>query len=407
MFAGRSASPNLTTSRKIAIILSSGLAYALRPLSLRCNRERNNLKRVAIIGAAGYVGLELAKLLHNVDFEVIGVTRENGKFLLRDSGFNIVAPQDIRSVGTVDVVVNLAYPSSGPPQHYPTKNREILDQINTIMAPASRLIHVSTQAVFGYGLDRPVIAGPVKMVPDYAYIEAKIELENLLLRQFPSQSLQIVRLGNVWGPGSGAWTVPLSNKILFSEPVGVEGFDGFCNATDVANAASYLSFLISMDELRGHHFYHLAEMSSYRWSAWVERIEKALGQKSVRLPDLPVDPSNLKSEIREALSPVMPGPLYRNLVWGRVTGSRLRGLLRGVGDQRFDKVKQLSSKQLTYGYTPMPAEKTFLHIMGCQKQFETSVLGQWHPPVGFEQSWSMVEAWMSTAGYSISRRDKC
>lgn len=389
------------------MILSLGLAYALRPLRLRCNRERNNLKRVAIIGAAGYVGLELARLLHNVDFEVIGVTRENGKFLLRNSGFNIVAPQDIRSVGTVDVVVNLAYPSSGPPQHFPTKNREILDQIKTVMAPASRLIHVSTQAVFGYGLDRPVITGPVKMVPDYAYIEAKTELENLLLRQFPSHSLQIVRLGNVWGPGSGAWTVPLVNKVLFSEPVGVEGVDGYCNATDVANAASYLSLLINIDKLRGHHFYHLAEMSTYRWSAWIERIEKALGQKSVRLPNLSVDPPNLKSEIREALSPVMPGPLYRNLVWGRVSGSRLRRLLRGVGDQRFDSVRKLSSKQLASGYTPTPAEKTFLHIMGCQTQFETSVLEMWHPPLDFEQSWSRVEAWMSTEGYSISRRDKC
>lgn len=403
MFAGRSASPNLTTSRKIAIILSSGLAYALRPLNFRCNRERNNLKRVAIIGAAGYVGLELARLLHNVNFEVIGVTRENGKFLLRDSGLNIVAPQDIRSVGTVDVVVNLAYPSSGPPQHYPTKNREILDQINTIMAPASRLIHVSTQAVFGYGLDRPMITGPVKMVPDYAYIEAKVELENLLIRQFPSHSIQIVRLGNVWGPGSGAWTVPLVNKVLFGEPVGVEGVDGYCNATDVANTASYLSFLIYADELRGHHFYHLAEMSAYHWSSWIERIETALGQESVRLPNLPIDPPNLKSEIREALSPVMPGPLYRNLVWGRVSGSRLRGLLRGLGDQRFEKIKKHSAKTLTPGYTLAPAEKTFLHIMGCQKQFETSVLGQWHPPVDFEQSWSRVESWMSTAGYSISR----
>jgi hypothetical protein len=147
----------------------------------------------------------------------------------------------------------------------------------------------------------------------------------------------------------------------------------------------------------------LAEMSTYRWSALVERIERALGQKSVRLPNLPADPTNLKSEIREALSPVMPGPLYRNLVWGRVSGSRLRGLLRRVGDQRFDKVRQLSSKRLASGYTLAPAEKTFLHIMGCQKQFETSVLGQWHPPVGFEQSWSRVESWMSTAGYLISR----
>jgi nucleoside-diphosphate-sugar epimerase len=365
------------------------------------------MKRVAVIGAAGYLGLELAAQLRGVAYEVNAVTRENGRFLLRDSGFKIVAPEKIASLGKVDVIVNLAYPNSGPLQYYPAKNREILGQIQAIADRDTRIIHVSTQAVFGYGFERPIVVRPVEMVRDYAYAEAKIELENLLISQIPSNSTQIVRLGNIWGPGSPTWTVALVNKILFGEPVGVEGVDGYCNATDVANTASYLSFLINMDELRGLHFYHLAEMSGYRWSAWTDRIEAALGQKSVRLSNLQRDPQGLKEEVREALSPLRPGALYRNLAGSRISGSNLRTLIRGMGEQRFDKVKKRFVKTLPSGYSPTAAERGFLNVVSAQTQFETHVLDQWSPPVDFEESWSRIEAWMSTAGYTIRGRQNC
>lgn len=365
------------------------------------------MTRVAIIGAAGYLGLELASQLHGFDYEINAVARENGRFLLADSGFAIVAPEDIASLGAVDVVVNLAYPNSGSPQYYPKRNREILSQIKAVTGPRTRLIHVSTQAVFGYGFERPIIAGPVKMVRDYAYIEAKIELENLLLEQFPCNDIHIVRLGNIWGPGSPTWTVTMVNKILFGEPIGVEGLDGFCNATDVANAASYLSFLIESDALSGQRFYHLAEMSGYRWSAWTKMIETALGQEAVRLPGLQRDPQSLKAELRESLSPLKPGPLYRNLSAGRIGGSSLRTLIRALGEQRFDKVKKRITKTLPSGYSPSASEKTFLNIVSAETQFETSTAEQWHPPVDFEESWSRVEAWMGAAGYTIHGRLSC
>lgn len=365
------------------------------------------MKRVAVIGAAGYVGLELARQLRGTDDEITAITRENGRFLLSSFEFNIVAPEEISSLGAVDVVINLAYPTSGAPHQYPAKNKDILGQINAISGPNTRLVHVSTQAVFGYDFERPIVAGPVRLVRDYAYIEAKIELENLILNQFSSNSVQIVRLGNIWGPGSPNWTVALVNKTLFGEPVGVEGVDGFCNATDVANAASYLSFLIGRDELRGHHFYHLAEMSPYRWSSWIERIETALGQKAVRVPSLDRSPSGLKAEFQETFSSLRPGTLYRNLYANRVSGSSLRTLIRGMGERRYGSAKKRFTKALPTGYSLTAIERTVLNIMSAQTQFETHVLTQWTPPVDFEESWSRVEAWLIGAGYTITGLQNC
>lgn len=365
------------------------------------------MKRIAIIGAAGYVGMELARQLYGSTYEVNAIVRENGRMLLADSGFNLISPSTLHEVGKVDLVVNLAYPTTGAPHQYPVRNREILDTIKSLMGPSSRLIHVSTQAVFGFGMERPVVVGPVKPVRDYAYIEAKIELENLILHEFYKQSVQIVRLGNVWGPGSGAWTVPMVNKILFGEPVGVLGIDGFCNVTDVANAASYLAHLIAKDDLGGVVFFHLAEMSEYRWSSWVERIEETLGQDAVYETHLPPYAANLTQDVRKAVVPIMPGSLYRKLVWGRYSGSWLRSLVRVLGDNCFAKIKNTSVKSIPNGYSLGTADEMFLTIVSARKRFETSVLKDWIPPVGFEESWSRIENWMGEAGYATKKEKEC
>lgn len=362
------------------------------------------MKRVAIIGGAGYVGLELARQLRGVDTEVIAVARENGRFLLRDFGLRIASPNELSSLGEVDVIVNLAYPTSGSTVNYPVRNQEILDQIKVLMRGSTRLIHVSTQAVFGLALDRPIIVGPVAQVRDFPYVEAKIQLENLLARKFASHNVEIVRLGNVWGPGSASWTVPLVNRVLFGEPVGIEGVDGYCNATDVANAASYLVHLVGKDDLRGIHFNHLAEMSSYRWSEWIDRIESALGQEAVREPAAGMGAVNLRQEVRQAISPVMPAALYRNLVGARSSGSWLRSLSRTMGEERFEAIKsglKRSARTLPTGHVLGAADQQFLEILSCQTQFKTSVLDGWRPPMDFEASWSQIEHWMIAAGYTV------
>ncbi len=356
------------------------------------------MKRIAIIGAAGYVGLELARQLRGCNYEVNAIVRENGMFLLRDSGFNLVAPSNMSSLGKVDVVLNLAYPTSGLVQFYPLKNKEILETIKSLMTSHSRLIHVSTQAVFGFGMERPVIVGRVPDVRDYPYIEAKIELENLILHNFKNQAVQIVRLGNVWGPGSG-WTVPFVNKILFKEAVGVQGIDGYCNATDVANVSSFLAYLVGHDNASGTEFYHLAEFSEYRWSAWIRRIESLLGEAAVYEPNLPLYPASLSQEIQKAVSPIMPGPLYRTLVCGRFCASWLRSLLRVLGEQRYARIKKISPKALPAGYALDPSEALFLTILSSQTRFETSVPKEWVPPLNFEESWARVENWVKSAGY--------
>src|SRR6185503_20239153 len=112
-------------------------------------------------------------------------------------------------------------------------NKEIIHTIRRLATDSCRVIHTSTLAVFGYGLERPIVAGPVERRADYVYVEGKIDFECRLRKWWGHRDLQIVRLGNVWGPASPFWTAALADRIVLGEPVGVAGEDGYCNVTDV------------------------------------------------------------------------------------------------------------------------------------------------------------------------------
>jgi len=234
------------------------------------------MARIAVIGAAGYVGQELSRQLKASGHDVVGIARANGSFLLERLGITHETPQRAQAVGRVDTVVNLAYPKSPSGFDYPAGNREILSTIRALAGTEARIVHASSLAVFGYALEHPQNPAPLDMRRDYFYIESKLELERLLLRAFPGRDLQTVRLGNVWGPASPTWTAALADRLLFGDPVGVAGADGYSNTTDVGNAASYLAHLASRPGHRQAEFHHLAEFAETRWSFWLERIEAAL-----------------------------------------------------------------------------------------------------------------------------------
>ena len=357
------------------------------------------MARIAVIGAAGYVGQELSRQLKASGHDVVGIARANGSFLLERLGITHETPQRAQAVGRVDTVVNLAYPKSPSGFDYPAGNREILSTIRALAGTEARIVHASSLAVFGYALEHPQNPAPLDMRRDYFYIESKLELERLLLRAFPGRDLQTVRLGNVWGPASPTWTAALADRLLFGDPVGVAGADGYSNTTDVGNAASYLAHLASRPGHRQAEFHPLAEFAETRWSFWLERIETALGVKAVYAQRAPASPAGLWEELA-ALNPLRsPLSMARELMRGRFVTSWGGSVLRRLPTALLERLERAAHLRSGEATACSAHDDPFLVIMSAERRFEARLDPDWSAPLDRDASWERVQAWMRASGY--------
>lgn len=356
--------------------------------------------RVAVIGGAGYVGRELCAELKRRDHEVVAVARANGKFLLHRVGVRSVLPEEAVVAGPFEVVVNLAYPARVPGYSIPEENRAILELILRLAGRKGRVIHTSTLGVFGFGLDHPIEPAPVRRRRDFPYVESKIEMENTLARAVPGGRLRIVRLGNVWGPASPTWTAALADRLLWGEPVGVVGGDGYCNATDVANTASYLAFQVEHPDSAIGVYHHLAELSDTPWSDWVRRIAGAMGIQPVLSLRGGHYSRSLSSELRGAATRHGPLAVAREMNAERFAGSWVRRVVRVTPPRLFQWMRRRSASRRTAWGPDVPrGDVVLLEVVSARKRFANHVDEAWHPPLDVEASWRAVEAWMARAGY--------
>lgn len=353
---------------------------------------------VAVIGAAGYVGRLLCTQLAEDGAAVTGVVRASSGFLLDRLGIGWVTVEGAARRKPFDVVVNLAYPTSGSVYDYPQQNRELLSSIRRLASTDGQVVQVSTQAVFGMALEYPQTPGPLPMRRDFLYVESKIELESLLIEQLIGPQLHVVRLGNVWGPGSAAWTGALAQRLLFGDPVAVYGSDGFSNVTDVANLVSYLSFLVRRAPGPERvEFHHLAELGDVRWSHWIERMSDQLGV-SPAYAGQPAYSTSGREELRGALL-APPRAVARELKDARFTGSVVRSLMRGLPP----KASRALRRKWAGGGTPSasrPREDLLLTVLCCNTRFQPVLAPAWEPPLDSKASWLAVAAWLDEVGYT-------
>lgn len=357
------------------------------------------MSRIAVLGAAGYVGRHLCRVLVEAGHRVIAVARANAKILLADRDVELVHPAEVALIRGVDALVNLAHPGPVFPWLYARYDREIARLVQRIAADDARVVHASSIAVFGYGLDHAMTTGTVARRRDYAYIESKIDQEHLLCRAFAKRDLQIVRLGNVWGPASPAWTAALAGRLLFGDPVGVAGIDGYSNVTDVANVASYLAHLACRKSGVSPEFHHLAEFGETPWSFWIERMASFLQVEPVRarsLPDYPIGPWQ---EMRSLLAAHGPFAIAKGALRTRFLESWMRAVLLRLPQNALDRLERRALSTGTAG----TRDDNLLTIFSAQRYLASRVDPEWRAPVDRETSWLRVRDWLEAAGYGAWR----
>jgi nucleoside-diphosphate-sugar epimerase len=355
-------------------------------------------RSVAVVGAAGFVGRRLLRALERAGQPATAVFRGAPELSMDGTFHTPLRSNDLATAGRHHVVVNLAYPAAGSPTSFPEQNQEIFRTVARLLADGGRVIHVSTQAVFGLSGDWPIHLGPVDPRRDEPYVEAKIEAEKHFEEQQRAQgyTLEIVRLGNVWGPGSGAWALPLVQKLVTGRPIGVRGSAGFSNTTDVANAVSYLTHLVQLDRHPGASYHHLAEFSAVPWQRWVEGIARELGVDPVYVEPEAIEMADgVVEEIAGTLAPMTPRNLYQSMARQRMSGSWTRSALRLLPKSVFESLK--GPKLVFAGAHPLDrAERTFLAIMSSRQEFKSHLAPDWRPPITETESLESVLDWLRT-----------
>ncbi len=349
---------------------------------------------IAVVGAAGFVGRELLRQLEANGTPATAVVRGLRELSLDGEFHDARSPDELKGT-RFDIVVNLAYPTSGLPFDQPGLNAEILRTVKSLTKPGGRLIQVSTASVFGMTLDRPIRVGHAPTLRDMPYVESKIEAEHEFEREQEARelSLDILRLGNVWGAASGAWALPIVQRLVSGRPVGVADVPSFSNATDVVNVASYLAFLLHRDHPPGVRYHHLAEFSRVTWPMWIDPLADALGVEPVWAdPSTITGPAGNRQEVRAALATISPRTVYRRFAAERAVGSWTRSAIRQLPATARGKLRS----DLVFASEPAVErlEQIVLSIFAGYQEFATSVEAGWSPPLTQEESLARVLAWL-------------
>jgi nucleoside-diphosphate-sugar epimerase len=357
--------------------------------------RRSGEPNIGVLGAAGFVGRELLRQLEARETRVTAIVRGNPELSV-DGDFHDATTASALPPNSFDLVINLAYPTSGAPFEQAAQNRTITETVLNLLSDGGRLIQVSSLAVFGITLDYPVRVGPAPEMRDIPYVESKIVAERRFTEQQAARSLSldIVRLGNVWGYASGTWALPVVQRLLTGRAVGVAGAAAYSNTTDVANAASYLTHLLGRQNPRvGTRYHHLAEFSSTAWPEWIDPIAEHMGVVPVYVGASSLSArSSAREEVAEMLAQAGIRNVYTRLATERISGSWVRSFVRLIPPPLRARLRS----ELVFAKQPAldRAEQIILTILAGETEFRSSIDSDWAPTVGRQESLERVLNWL-------------
>jgi nucleoside-diphosphate-sugar epimerase len=353
------------------------------------------MKRIAIIGGLGYLGLHLVDYFRRKnDFDITIYGRKNLELFI-DPSDNARVEHIDTAQGNFDVVVNLAYPQSYSRKKNFAANKSIAQTLLNISRPDTCIIHTSTVAVFGVELDYPIEMKRVKMRRDIPYCELKIHMENVLLDGFKGRNLHIIRLGNVWGPGSVSWLHNVADRLTFREAFPDSAVTACSNITYVSNVCSFIHHLASSETpINSPTLHHMAEFGSITWGKIIEQLGNYLDEKPVYKAMNVITNRSLGIEIKRLISPALPRSLfYRMLEMRRLSSisatlvdiipSRFRSVLKRSGSE---SISSRDVKDIVFSNPTL-----FPHFLNSD----------WKPEFSFDEAFQASVKSLKEAGYLV------
>lgn len=351
------------------------------------------MKRIGIIGGSGFIGQHLIGVLAN-EYNVTALQRNVHAIMPQQANCTIASIDDTDE--TYDIIINTSYNLNKDIKLMRAQNEAVVKNIQRISHRQTKVIHLSSLAVFGFGLDKPIETKPVALTHDYTYVISKVHMEQCLLNSIPLAQLSIIRLGNVWGPENNSWTQPVAEALQWGLPV-LSQTPAYSNITYIHNIGSYIAYMMRSSEFQ--LFHHLAEFSAVSWQQIIGEMSKRLEVKPTMIKQVPFYATTLADDFKNSLR-IHPKTALKNLRDGRFSSAYFPGkLLKQV---QFLFKKNTAAKGFrTTAYSPDP---TFYWILSCNTEFKSCTLPGWFPPYTWEEVEQTVGDWLQQAGYITEKR---
>jgi 2-alkyl-3-oxoalkanoate reductase len=328
-------------------------------------------RRIAILGAGGFIGSRATELLEQAEYEVVPVTRRG----MRKAGkladaFDQAAMS--AAFASCDTVVSAI---SGD-------THVIVDTIDPLYAAAEaagvrRIVYLSSAVVHGHaplpGTDE---RSELSLDQPLEYNRAKVLAERRLQERRSRGKVEVVilRPGIVYGPRS-QWTRRLAEQLRARHGTLPDGGVGICNAIFVDNLVHAIDRAISVAEADGEAFL-LNDRETISWRDMIVPIAAAMGVDIDLLPT-PSSASILKRRASEG---------HNRTQWPSL---RIRRLARKIIGRPAP-------------HLPPDFEREMALLHSCRVRLPTAkaerVLG-FSPPIPFAEGCRRSIEWLRLEGY--------
>jgi nucleoside-diphosphate-sugar epimerase len=356
----------------------------------------SGMRRVAILGAAGFIGGRATEMLHcSGEAAVRPIVRRpasgatGGGLPLQAEVADAADPAALaRAIAGCDGVVAA---TAGAPA-------DIVGVIEPIYRACAetgvrRLVYLSSASVHGQsppaGVDEDT---PLTTDQPLAYNAAKVRAEARLRELSADSKVEVVvlRPGIVYGPRS-QWTDGWADELLSGAAYVVDGARGACNAIYVDDVVDAIALALTKDAAAGRT-YLLGNGEQVSWRDLLAPVAEALGLDFDRLPDLPFETAQAETAPR----PDPPRPSGALRLARRLAPGRLRAMLRG---RRAGADAPPADPRPTL-------ERALLHTARHKPSWDRArvELG-YAPSISLREGMQRSLAWLADAGYpTVDRR---
>ena len=248
--------------------------------------QKQDIKNIAVIGAAGFIGSRTVEYLQHLDhdnFEVRPFARRlNSGARLQSQGISLIQTDVIdrdqlnENLKGVDVLICAFV---GGTDVIVTGLKNVLEA--SVRNHVKKIIYLSTQLVYGFN---PVSELPESAIPSpekldwYSYSQDKAEAEKLIRKYREKTSLNITALrpGIVYGPNSRYWTQDAIESILTGTMFLLDDGDGACDTIYIDDLAEAMLLCMSNDNAKNKSF-NISDGNKTTWKDFISTYCELIG----------------------------------------------------------------------------------------------------------------------------------